>query len=161
VANEERRFEGAPRTADQERHALQRPVLWGTRRIGPDLSYVGGLYTNDWHAAHFADPRSTTPGSVMPSYTWLFEAGWQVFRTIDPAVAEREGIDPRLRQAIPGVHASDARARESLESVRAAGPELLAADRERLHVDRAKAMNADGLALVAYLQWLGTWKPTP
>ena len=48
------------------------PHLWGTRRIGPDLSREHGLRTDDWHFAHLFDPRSTVPDSIMPPYPWLF-----------------------------------------------------------------------------------------
>lgn len=48
------------------------PHLWGTRRIGPDLSREHGLRTDDWHFAHLFDPRSTVPDSIMPAYPWLF-----------------------------------------------------------------------------------------
>jgi len=55
------------------------PFLLGSRRIGPDLQRVGGKYPDAWHYEHMRDPRSTTPGSVMPSYAWLLDA------EIDPA----------------------------------------------------------------------------
>lgn len=49
------------------------PQTFGTRRIGPDLSREAGRHSNDWHLAHLYNPRYTTPLSVMPSYSWLFE----------------------------------------------------------------------------------------
>lgn len=48
------------------------PHLWGTRRIGPDLSREHGLRTDDWHFAHLFNPRATVPDSIMPPYPWLF-----------------------------------------------------------------------------------------
>jgi cytochrome c oxidase cbb3-type subunit 2 len=48
-----------------------RPHLFGTRRVGPDLSRVGGKYDRQWHVAHFRDPRSLVPGSVMPPFPWI------------------------------------------------------------------------------------------
>ena len=48
------------------------PHLWGTRRIGPDLSREHGLRRDDWHFAHLFDPRSTVPDSIMPAYPWMF-----------------------------------------------------------------------------------------
>jgi cytochrome c oxidase cbb3-type subunit 2 len=48
------------------------PHFFGTRRIGPDLHREGGLRPDDWHIAHFADPRFTVPRSVMPTFDWLF-----------------------------------------------------------------------------------------
>jgi cytochrome c oxidase cbb3-type subunit 2 len=47
------------------------PHLFGTRRIGPDLSRVGGKYDRQWHVTHFRDPRSLVPGSVMPPFPWI------------------------------------------------------------------------------------------
>ncbi|MDX2055023.1 MAG: cytochrome-c oxidase, cbb3-type subunit I [Polyangiaceae bacterium] len=47
------------------------PFQWGSRRIGPDLHRVGGKYPHLWHVRHMEDPTSTTPGSIMPAYTWL------------------------------------------------------------------------------------------
>ena len=53
----------------------QSPVFWGTARQGPDLAHVAsraGIGDNaDWHRLHFKDPRSVSPGSVMPSFDYL------------------------------------------------------------------------------------------
>ena len=53
--------------------AYEHPFLWGSKRTGPDLARVGGRYSDAWHAAHLADPRSVVPNSNMPAYPWLFE----------------------------------------------------------------------------------------
>lgn len=49
------------------------PFLWGSKRTGPDLARVGGLYSDAWHRAHLLDPRSVVPESIMPAFPWLFE----------------------------------------------------------------------------------------
>jgi hypothetical protein len=72
VANESLRF-GPVSTAAEQNHALMMPQLMGTRRVGPDLSREGGLRSNDWHVAHFYNPQSVSPTSVMPAYTWFFD----------------------------------------------------------------------------------------
>ncbi|HNP29300.1 MAG TPA: cbb3-type cytochrome c oxidase subunit I [Nitrospirales bacterium] len=54
-------------------YAYDRPHLFSTRRIGPDLSRVGRKYGDDWHVAHLWDPRIVVADSIMPAYTWLFE----------------------------------------------------------------------------------------
>jgi cbb3-type cytochrome oxidase cytochrome c subunit len=36
--------------------------------VGPDLSYVGDHRDENWLKAHFKDPSSLVPGSIMPSY---------------------------------------------------------------------------------------------
>jgi cytochrome c oxidase cbb3-type subunit I/II len=47
------------------------PFTWGSKRTGPDLHRIGGKYPDAWHYNHMDDPRSTSPGSVMPRYPWL------------------------------------------------------------------------------------------
>jgi cytochrome c oxidase cbb3-type subunit I/II len=61
---------GAPTAAWETQYDY--PQLWGTRRIGPDLSRENGLRTDDWQYAHLYNPRSTVPDSIMPGYSWMF-----------------------------------------------------------------------------------------
>jgi len=48
------------------------PFQWGSKRIGPDLARVGGKYPNLWHYEHMQNPRSTSIGSIMPNYPWIY-----------------------------------------------------------------------------------------
>ncbi len=72
VSNEDKRF-GPVSKSDEYQNELQRPVLFGTRRVGPDLIREGGRHSNDWHAVHFFKPVTLSTGSVMPEYPWLFD----------------------------------------------------------------------------------------
>lgn len=47
------------------------PMLWGSKRTGPDLARIGGKYSDLWHVAHLINPRDVVPESNMPSYRWL------------------------------------------------------------------------------------------
>jgi len=49
------------------------PFLWGSKRTGPDLHREGGKYSNLWHYLHLENPRSMSPGSIMPPYPWLLK----------------------------------------------------------------------------------------
>ena len=160
VSNESVRF-GPVSTWQQDNNVLQRPMLWGTRRVGPDLTYQGGLHSNDWHAAHFWDPRSTSPGSVMPRYTWLFREGFQVRRRIDPAAAERTGLVAETSYPIPGIHDTREQAEAALARLVDGLPPALLPEKDRLFVAEGRGLNATGLSLLAYLQWLGTWNTPP
>lgn len=97
VSNESRRWGPVARSWEYQ-NELQRPVLFGTRRVGPDLSREGGRRSNDWHAVHFFKPTSLVEESVMPEYPWFFDG------------------DPNRP-------------------------------------------NERGIALIAYMQWLGSWLP--
>ena len=59
-------------------YAYDHPFLLGSRRIGPDLQRVGGKYPDAWHYEHMRDPRSTSPGSIMPEYSWLLKRDYDV-----------------------------------------------------------------------------------
>jgi len=47
------------------------PMLWGSKRTGPDLARIGGKYSDEWHVEHLIDPRAVVPESKMPAYGWL------------------------------------------------------------------------------------------
>ncbi len=49
------------------------PFQWGSKRIGPDLSRVGGKYSSEWHYAHMQNPQALVPESLMPKYAFLAE----------------------------------------------------------------------------------------
>jgi cytochrome c oxidase cbb3-type subunit 2 len=50
------------------------PQLLGVSRTGPDLFNIGARQPSaDWNLAHLYQPRSVTPGSVMPAYPFLFK----------------------------------------------------------------------------------------
>jgi cytochrome c oxidase cbb3-type subunit II len=49
------------------------PMLWGSKRTGPDLARIGGKYSDRWQVRHLINPRDVVPTSVMPKYGWLAE----------------------------------------------------------------------------------------
>jgi len=65
------------------------PFLWGSKRTGPDLQREGvggktiGGRPDSWHFNHMLDPRSTSPGSIMPSYSWLIKDNLDISHTVD------------------------------------------------------------------------------
>jgi cbb3-type cytochrome c oxidase subunit II len=79
-------YYGAVSTPGEYENELNRPQLFGTRRVGPDLTREGGKRSNDWHFAHLYNPKYTEPESVMPVYPWYFD------ETTDPPTPTDEGI---------------------------------------------------------------------
>ena len=50
------------------------PHLLGTMRTGPDLFNIGVRQpSQDWHLTHLYNSRTVSPGSIMPSYPFLFD----------------------------------------------------------------------------------------
>ena len=82
LAADVRRF-GAPTEPWETKYDY--PQLWGTRRIGPDLSREFNLHTPDWQLTHLFNPRLVVRDSVMPPYPWLFDG--------NPNQPTQEGLD--------------------------------------------------------------------
>jgi cbb3-type cytochrome oxidase cytochrome c subunit len=72
VSNEDMRF-GKVSWAGEYMNEMFLPHLFGTRRVGPDLIRESGRHGTDWHVAHFYDPPTVVPTTVMPRYTWFFD----------------------------------------------------------------------------------------
>ena len=53
-------------------YIMQKRVLLGTMRTGPDLMTVGTRLSDPtWHYLHLYDPDITSPGSIMPKVRLL------------------------------------------------------------------------------------------
>ncbi|MFO7743865.1 MAG: cytochrome-c oxidase, cbb3-type subunit I [Psychroflexus sp.] len=139
-----------------------RPFLWGSKRTGPDLLRVGGKYSDNWHFNHMYDPQSTSSGSIMPSYQWLIKS------ELDKSSTE----DKMQTMADLGVPYSDEEIENAQASMLAQGTEIQTnlyndpdfvkayeADKayaEENNLDFVEMKNREIVALIAYLQRLGT-----
>ena len=47
------------------------PLILGSERTGPDLSYIGHKRSEAWEIEHLKDPRSLSPLSIMPDFSFL------------------------------------------------------------------------------------------
>jgi cytochrome c oxidase cbb3-type subunit II len=56
-----------------EDYLFAEPVLLGSQRIGPDLANIGRRSDVTGILMRLYDPRLIVPGSVMPSYRFLFD----------------------------------------------------------------------------------------
>jgi cbb3-type cytochrome c oxidase subunit II len=50
------------------------PNIFGTARIGPDLSQESGFHPDDWELAHLNNARYVTPDSIMPEFSFLSDS---------------------------------------------------------------------------------------
>ena len=98
------------------------PHLLGTMRTGPDLLNIGVRQPSaDWHLGHLFQPRAYVPGSIMPSYPYLFE----VKDAPDPGekpITLPEGYKPPGKVVVPTPAALDLVA--YLQSLTRTGPVL-------------------------------------
>jgi len=70
-------------------YAFDVPHVWGTRRIGPDLMRVGLKYSDEWHLAHFWNPRMLSPDSNMAPFRGLFDTPAEPVRIVDDGAGNR------------------------------------------------------------------------
>jgi cytochrome c oxidase cbb3-type subunit II len=64
---------GQRRTVARD-YIFDKPVMLGTMRTGPDLANIGARQASDsWHLLHLYNPQTTSKGSIMPPFRFLFE----------------------------------------------------------------------------------------
>ncbi len=140
--------------------AYNHPMLWGSKRTGPDLARLGGKYSDDWHVQHLIDPRSVVPASIMPAYPWLD-------RPLDTGLL-RDSLATLARLGVPYDEAmiqaasADAQAQSNPDSDGAEG--VIERYGEGVAIrdfDGDTSMLSELDAVVAYLQSLGTLTDTP
>jgi cytochrome c oxidase cbb3-type subunit I/II len=134
-----------------EEFIYDHPFQWGSKRTGPDLHREGGKYPNLWHFTHLMDPRSTSPGSNMPSYAWLARG------RVDTALAANK-LKLMRRLGVPYTDADIA----GVERAQRAQAATIVADLATNGVE--VEWNAEVVALISYLQRLGRDQgiaPTP
>ena len=124
-------------------YVYDHPFLWGSKRLGPDLHRVGGKYPDAWHYNHMKDPRSTSPGSIMPPYPWLISNQLDISST--PAK-----IRAMQKLGVPYPEGYDQKANEDLMAQAKAIQARLKTAGIEVEADR------EIIALIAYLQRLGT-----
>jgi cytochrome c oxidase cbb3-type subunit II len=67
-------FRTVGRVAQAGDYYFQQTPMLGSERTGPDLSQEGGVHTDEWHLAHFRNPRYTFPKSIMPEFSFYYSA---------------------------------------------------------------------------------------
>ncbi len=131
------------------------PMLWGSKRIGPDLARIGGKYSDEWHVRHLIDPRAVVPQSIMPRYAFLTQRDLKTAELGENLAALRAVGVPYTREMIDNASA-DAISQVAADSSAAAA--LLKRYGEATNVrefagSTSRVTEMD--ALVAYLQMVG------
>jgi mono/diheme cytochrome c family protein len=52
-------------------YVFDNPMILGSERTGPDLSYLGRKRSEEWDIRHLKEPREMSPLSIMPSFNFL------------------------------------------------------------------------------------------
>lgn len=131
------------------------PMLWGSKRTGPDIARLGEKYSDAWHVAHLNNPRDVVPESVMPAYRWLLRNELRIDDLPGHLRAMRDVGVPYTDAMIENA-AKDALGQATPESDAAAGvTERYGAATHMRAFDGNAGRLTEMDALVAYLQILG------
>jgi cytochrome c oxidase cbb3-type subunit II len=131
------------------------PMLWGSKRTGPDLARIGEKYSDQWHVTHLLNPRDVVPVSVMPAYDWLLATE---LRTDDL------GLHLKAQRKVGVPYTDDMIANAALDAYGQSNPDSPQAEGVTKRYGKATTVRAfDGQpsrltemdALVAYMQILG------
>ncbi len=57
--------------AEGGNYAQDNPMILGSERTGPDLSYIGRKRSQEWELKHLQHPRDLSPLSIMPNFVGL------------------------------------------------------------------------------------------
>lgn len=131
------------------------PMLWGSKRTGPDLARVGGKYSDDWHVIHMNNPRAVVPESVMPSYRRLGETDLRRNDLSSHLEAQRKLGVPYTDEMVANA-AADAYGQANPDSEQSGGVAERYGDATHIRsFDKNPERLTEMDALVAYLQILG------
>ena len=131
------------------------PMLWGSKRTGPDLARIGGKYSDEWHVAHLINPRDMVPESKMPFYSWLSRTTLRI---------DDLGLHLRALRRVGVPYTDDMIANAAADAFGQANPESAqSVGVVERYGEATQVRRFDGLpervtemdALVAYLQILG------
>ena len=135
------------------------PFLWGSKRTGPDLHRIGGKYSDNWHFNHMYDPQSTSSGSIMPAYKWLITTELDKSNTETKMRAMVNLGVPYSDEEIANAQQHMAEQGEKIEKNLYADPDFVEsyeADKQSSGADFIEMRNREIVAVIAYLQRLGT-----
>ncbi|MDT0678803.1 cbb3-type cytochrome c oxidase subunit II, partial [Autumnicola musiva] len=119
-------------------------------------------YSDNWHLNHLYDPQSTSSGSIMPSYKWLVQDELDKSNTEDKMKAMQTLGVPYSEEEIARAETWMLEQGTQIEENLYADPDFATtyeADKKYAaenNLDFTEMRNREIVALIAYLQRLGT-----
>lgn len=137
------------------------PMLWGSKRTGPDLARLGDKYSDDWQVRHLVNPRNLVPESVMPQYAFLLETSLET-DSLSGRLAALRTVGVPYTDAMIANAADDTIGQAQPDSERAEGvTERYGEDTAVRFFDGRRDRVTEMDALVSYLQILGKLTDLP
>ena len=141
-------------------YVYDHPFLWGSKRTGPDLLREGGKQPDGWHYKHMFDPRSMSPGSIMPAYEHLLTNKLDTSHIQQKLIVMSNLGVPYYQEDIDEAEASIQKQTAQIVQSLKASRVVVAKDPSRpKETQIAIEPDQEIIALIAYLQCLGKRKP--
>ena len=140
-------------------YVYDHPFLWGSKRTGPDLHRIGAKYSDNWHLNHLYDPQSTSSGSIMPPYKWLIKNELDKSNTETKMRAMVTLGVPYTNEEIANAQKSMSEQGTQIEKNLYSDPDFVSNyenDKKNVGADFIEMRNREIVAVIAYLQRLGT-----
>lgn len=127
-------------------HVYDRPFLFGSRRTGPDLARIGKKYPDSWHWIHLKEPRSIEPRSNMPDF------GFLLTNELDTSLSSKK---LSVLRGLGHPYSDEEIANAADDAWAEAATVVASLQKDGLTLSEEN-MRSEALALIAYLQALGT-----
>ncbi|WGD34256.1 cytochrome-c oxidase, cbb3-type subunit I [Olleya sp. YS] len=140
-------------------YVYDHPFLWGSKRTGPDLHRIGQRYNDNWHFNHMYDPQAMNKKSIMPRYQWLIEDELDKSQTEAKMRAMVTLGVPYTEEDITNAQAAMLAQGTQIEKNLYSDPDFVEAyeaSKKKGDADFVEMKNREIVALIAYLQRLGT-----
>ena len=98
------------------------PMILGSERTGPDLSYVGRKRNMQWEIDHLKAPRDYSPMSLMPDYNFLSASQLQAVATYLFYLGDRNAAEFMITPPAPYQFASGPITVRALQATAASAP---------------------------------------
>jgi len=88
-------------------YVFDNPMILGSERTGPDLSYLGRKRSEAWDIRHLEEPREMSPMSIMPSFEFLADEQQQKIINYLFNLGDRVAAKRMIRPIGPYVNRED------------------------------------------------------
>jgi len=131
------------------------PFLWGSKRTGPDLAREGGKRSDSWHYEHMGDPKLISPGSLMPKYEWIVNDDLDV-SLLPNKISAMRTLGVPYEEGYEDKALADLEAQALVIATSVVNDIKRESTQEEKDAAVEKVKNKEIIALIAYLQRLGT-----
>ena len=88
-------------------YVFDNPMILGSERTGPDLSYIGRKRSEAWEIEHWKNPRKLSPLSIMASFEFLSDSDLEAMAAYLFDLGDRVAAERMISPPAPYLHKTD------------------------------------------------------